>query len=161
MIEKAAVLWGKAGQRSLERSALVEAVAQLIRALDQIATLSGTRARRREQINLQVALTNALMHVKGHASSDAKASLEKARQYIERAETLGETLEDPLLLFSVLYGFWIANFMAFDGNVLKDLATQFLALAQQQSGTAPLMIAHRIMGMYLLFAGDIAMARLI
>jgi predicted ATPase len=156
LIEKAAVLWGKAGQRSLERSALVEAVAQLIRALDQIATLSGTRARRREQINLQVALTNALMHVKGHASSDAKASLEKARQYIERAETLGETLEDPLLLFSVLYGFWIANFMAFDGNVLKDLASQFLASAEKQSATAPLMMGHRIMGMCLLYCGDVA-----
>ena len=85
---------------------------EFARSLDQIATLSGTPARRREQINLQVALTNALMHVKSHASSDAKASLEKARQYIERAETLGETLEDSLLLFSVLYGFWIANFMA-------------------------------------------------
>ena len=39
LIEKAASLWGKAGQRSLERSALVEAVAQFTRALDQIATL--------------------------------------------------------------------------------------------------------------------------
>ena len=40
LIEKAAGLWGKAGQRSLERSALVEAVEQLTRALDQIATLA-------------------------------------------------------------------------------------------------------------------------
>ena len=39
LIEKAVGLWGKAGQRSLERSALVEAVAQLAGALDQIATL--------------------------------------------------------------------------------------------------------------------------
>ena len=39
LIEKAASLWGKAGQRSLERSALVEAAEQLTRALDQIATL--------------------------------------------------------------------------------------------------------------------------
>ena len=156
LIEKAAALWGKAGQRSLERSALVEAVAQLTRALAQIVTLSGTPARRREQINLQVALTNALMHVKGHASSDAKASLEQARRYIEQAEALGEALEDPLLLFSVLYGFWIANFMAFDGGALQELSTQFLTLAQKQSATAPLMIAHRIMGMCVLFAGDIA-----
>ena len=34
LIEKAASLWGKAGQRSLARSALVEAVEQLTRALD-------------------------------------------------------------------------------------------------------------------------------
>ena len=75
---------------------------------------------------------------------------------IEQAETLGEPLEDPLLLFSVLYGFWIANFMAFDGNVLRDLAAQFLAFAEKQSGTAPLMMAHRIMGMCLLYCGDVA-----
>ena len=55
LIEKAAGLWGKAGQRSLARSALVEAVEQLTRALDQIATLPGTPALRREQIKLQVA----------------------------------------------------------------------------------------------------------
>ena len=48
LIEKAAGLWGKAGQRSLERSALVEAVEQLTRALDQIATLPATPALRRE-----------------------------------------------------------------------------------------------------------------
>ena len=56
LIEKAAGLWGKAGQRSLERSALVEAAAQLTRALDQIATLPATPSLRREQIKLQVGL---------------------------------------------------------------------------------------------------------
>src|SRR6516162_8764048 len=49
LIEKAAGLWGKAGQRSLERSALVEASAQMTRALDQIATLAATPSLRREQ----------------------------------------------------------------------------------------------------------------
>jgi predicted ATPase len=56
LIEKAAGLWGKAGQRSLERSALIEATAQLTRALDQSATLPTTPALRREEIELQVAL---------------------------------------------------------------------------------------------------------
>ncbi len=44
LIEKAAGLWGKAGERSLERSALVEAVTQLTRALAQIVTLPVTPA---------------------------------------------------------------------------------------------------------------------
>ena len=48
LIEKAAGLWGKAGLRSLERSALVEAAEQLTRALGQIATLPATPALRRE-----------------------------------------------------------------------------------------------------------------
>ena len=72
LIEKAAGLWGKAGQRSLARSALVEAVAQLTRALDQIATLPATPALRREQIKLQVALITPLIHVKGHAARRPK-----------------------------------------------------------------------------------------
>src|SRR5207344_2202489 len=38
LIEKAAEFWGKAGQRSLQRSALVEAVEQLTQALAQIAS---------------------------------------------------------------------------------------------------------------------------
>src|SRR5271170_5153380 len=46
-IEKAAGLWGKAGQRSLSRSALLEAVEQLKRAIDQIAALPGSPALRR------------------------------------------------------------------------------------------------------------------
>ena len=49
-------LWGKAGQRSLARSALIEARAQLTRALELIMTLPGTAALRRDQIKLQVAL---------------------------------------------------------------------------------------------------------
>src|SRR4029077_17497182 len=54
LIDKAASLWGKAGLRSLEVSALVEAIAQLPHALDQISTLPATSARRRDQIDLQV-----------------------------------------------------------------------------------------------------------
>ena len=85
LIEKAAGLWGKAGQRSLERSALVEAVEQLTRALDQIATLPATPALRREQIKLQVALINPLLHVKGYAAPESKAAVERARLLIEQS----------------------------------------------------------------------------
>jgi class 3 adenylate cyclase/predicted ATPase len=60
LIEKAAGLWGKAGQRSLARAALLEGVEQLKRALDQIATLPTTPTLRREEIKLEVAFANAL-----------------------------------------------------------------------------------------------------
>ena len=154
LIEKAAGLWGKAGQRSLERSALVEAAEQLTRALDQIAALPATPALRREQIKLQVALINPLMHVKGYAAPETKAAAEQARLLIEQAEALGEPPEDPLLLFSVLYGFWVANYVAFNGDVMRELAAQFLALAEKQRATVPLMIGHRLMGTSLLFTGE-------
>ena len=159
LIEKAASLWGKAGQRSLARSALVEATEQLTRALDQIATLPATTALRREQIRLQVALITPLMHIKGHAAPETKAAAERARLLIEQAETLGEPPEDALLLFSVLWGFWATNYVRFNGEAIRDLAAQFLALAQKQGATVPLMIGHRLMGTSLLRTGDVAQAR--
>ena len=128
LTEKAASLWGKAGQRSLDRSALAEAAEQLTRALDQIAGLPATSALRREQIKLQAALITPLMHVKGYAAPETKAAVEEARLLIEQAEALGEPPEDPLLLFSVLSGFWVVNFVAFNGDVMRELAVQFLAL---------------------------------
>ena len=159
LIEKAAGLWGKAGQRSLERSALVEAVDQFTRALDQIGSLPATAAVRREQIKLQVALITSLIYLKGYAAPETKAATERASLLIEQAEKLGEPLEDPLLLFSVLYSLWTSNYVAFDGEVMHELAAQFLALAERQGATVPLMIGHRLMGSSLAWTGDIADGR--
>jgi predicted ATPase len=159
LIEKAAGLWGKAGQLSLTRSALMEASAQLTRALGQIAALPPTPALRREQITLQVALITPLIHVKGYAAPETTAAAERARLLIEQAETLGEPPEDPLLLFSALYGIWIASYVAFNGDAMRKLAAQFLARAAKQGTTAPLLIAHRIMGISLAGTGEIAEGR--
>ena len=143
LIEKAAGLWGKAGKRSLARSALVEAIEQLTRALAQMASLPATPALRREEINLQVALITPLIHVKGYSAPATKAAVERARLLIEQAEAIGEHLEDPLLLFTVLYGAAIAHYTAINGDALHELSSRFLSLAQRQGATAPLMLGHR------------------
>jgi class 3 adenylate cyclase/predicted ATPase len=159
LIEKAAGLWGKAGQRSLERSALVEAAAQFTQGIDLITTLPTTPALRRQQIKLQVALITPLIHVKGYSAPQTKAAAERARLLIEQAERLGEPPEDPLLLFDVIYGFWYANLGAFNGDVLCDLAAQYLALAEKQGATIPLMVGHRLVGSSLLHTGDFVDSR--
>ena len=159
LIEKAVYLWGKAGQRSLERSSLVEAIEQLTRALAQIETLPSSPALRQEEIKLQVALVPPLLNVKGFATAETKAATERARLLIEHAEALGEPLKDPLLLFSVLFGGCVANFVAFNGAVLRELAAQFLALAESQGATAPLMVGHSIMGVACASAGKFLRAR--
>jgi class 3 adenylate cyclase/predicted ATPase len=159
-IEKAAYLWGKAGQRSLDHSALVEAAAQITQAINQIAVLPATPALRSEQIRLQVALITPVIHVKGYAAPETKAAAEKAGLLIKQAEALGETLEDQLLLFSALYGFWGANYVAFDdGDVVRRLAAEFMMLAEKQGATVPLLIGHRVMGISLFWTGEIAEGR--
>ena len=99
------------------------------------------------------------MHVKGHAAPETKAAAERARLLIENAQALGEPPEDPLLLFSVLWGFWVANFAAFNGNVTAELARELLTLAEKQRASVPLMIAHRSTGISLLHTGEIAQCR--
>ncbi len=156
LIAKAASLWGRAGQLSLTQSALKEAAQQLARALGQIASLPGTTALRAEQIKLQIALANALMHTKGYAAPETKAALDRARTLVEQAEALGEPQEDPLLLLSVLHGVWVATHVAFDGEAVRDLAVAFMALVEKKDETFPLVLGHRVMGTSLLYLGDIA-----
>jgi class 3 adenylate cyclase/predicted ATPase len=159
LIEKSARLWGKAGRRSQERSALVEAAEQLSQALAQIATLPSTPELRREQIILQVALLNTLMHVKGYGAPETKAAVVQVKALIEQAEQLGEPPDDPSLLLSALFGQWIVNFISFNGDVARELAARFLALGRKEGSAVPLMIGHRTMGSTLAFMGELVGAR--
>src|SRR5438477_9009747 len=159
LIEKSARLWGKAGRRSQERSALIEAAEQLSQALAQIATLPSTPDLRREQIILHVALLNTLMHVKGYAAPETKAAVAQVRALIEQAERLGEPPDDPSLLLSALFGQWIINFISFNGDVARELAARFLVLGEKEEKAVPLMIGHRTMGSTLAFMGDLVPAR--
>ena len=58
----------------------------------------------------------------------------------------------------MLYGIWIANYVAFNGDVMRELAAQFLALAEKQGATVPLMVGHRLVGTSLMITGDIVEA---
>ena len=158
-IEKAVQLWGKAGRRSLDRSALVEAIEQFTRALRLIETLPSTPALRREAIKLQVAVIAPLTYVKGPAAPETKAAAERGQLLIEQADALGEPPEDPLLLFSVLHSYWNANLIDVEGGVLRELATKFLGLAERRGAAVPLMIGHRIMGVSMTITGDLSQGR--
>jgi predicted ATPase len=100
-----------------------------------------------------------LMHIKGYGAPDTKAATDRARSLIENAEAVGESPEDPLLLFSVLYSSWVGNIAAFDGDAALELSGQFLTLAEKRGTSGPLMLAHRMVGMTLLSIGELADAR--
>jgi predicted ATPase len=154
MIEKAATLWGRAGQKSLERSANVEAESQFGRALEGIAALPGDSRQRQAQIDLQVGLAKALMYTRGFASPETKAAFEQTRLFVERAEASGESLDDPLVVFSVLFGFFWANFVAFNADAVRGVAEECLSLARKHGGVLPLVIGHGLLGVALVVSGD-------
>lgn len=158
-IERAAGFWGKAGQRSLERSALYEAAEQLTRALSQIATLPSSPSSRRQEIMFQVAFRHVLVHLKGYAAPETKAAVERTRQLIEQAEARGEAPQDPMLLFSLLNSLWTGSIVAFNGEEACGLAAEFLARAERQKAAAPIVNGYRLVGTSLLMTGDIANGR--
>ena len=91
---------------------------------------------------------------KGTLRRKPRRLLERARLLIEQAEALGEPPEDPLLLFSVLYGFWVANIVAFNGDAVASLRRSSWRLPRSKERLVPLMIGHRLMGASLLCTGD-------
>ena len=159
LIDKAAALWGKAGLRSLKRSALVEAIEQLRRALGLIATLPGTPALRGEEIRFQVALLPPLMHVKGLAAPETKAATERALLLIEQAEALGEPPKDPLLLFSGSPRY-VGNehYRNSTATLARESAAQILALAEKQGDKVMLMVGQRCVAFVLVLTGNFAEA---
>jgi predicted ATPase len=150
---------GQGGREIVGAIAVVEASEQLKRALDQIAKLPETSALRREQLKLQIALANALLQLKGYAAPEPKLAFEQARLFMERAEAIGEAPEDPLLLFSFLWGVWSGSYVKFNGEAIKALASQFMTLAERQGTTIPMMVGHRLVGMTAMHTGDIAGSR--
>jgi predicted ATPase len=108
---------------------------------------------RRMQIDLQVALITPLNYIKGWGAPETKAAVEQARLLIEQAEALGEPPEDPLQLFTVLYGFTAANIITFNGDVSRDLAAKLLELAEKQKASFPLVVGHNLLGSCLMLRG--------
>ena len=91
LTETAIEWWGKAGQGSLARSALVEAMAQLNRALAQIATLPSTPALRREadqttsRANIPTHSCQRVLSAGNQSGSGAGASVDRASRSARRA----------------------------------------------------------------------------
>jgi tetratricopeptide (TPR) repeat protein len=110
---------------------------------------------RREQIKVQAALITPLLHLKGYAAPEARAAAERARLLIEEAEALGEPPEDPLLFLGVLHNAWRGNYVAFNGDAIRDLAAQSLRYAERQKKTVMLTHAHRFVGIALTFTGEV------
>src|SRR5262249_9843246 len=64
LVEKAAAFWGTAGHRSVARSVMAEAAAQLQRGLDQLVLLPDSPKRRRLELEFRSSLGPALAAIK-------------------------------------------------------------------------------------------------
>ena len=106
LAEKAISYWLKAGQQSIARCAMTEAVAQLRKGLDLLSSIADETARREQELDLQITLGPALMAAKGLAAPEPGEALARARYLCEllaRPQQLGMVLRGQFL-FGVVRG---------------------------------------------------------
>jgi predicted ATPase len=144
--------WQRAGQRALERSAHVEAIAHLTTGLAILKRLPDTPERRQQELPLQITLGAALRVTKGSAAAEVEHTYARARQLCRQ---LGETPQ----LFPALWGLWAFYHGRGELPTARDLGEQLLTMAQHIQDPALLVQAHRALGTTLYFMGEVASGR--
>jgi tetratricopeptide (TPR) repeat protein len=149
MLEQAVAYWCRAGQLSVAKSAFVEAIAQLRRGLLLVADLPDTRARKQQEIDLQVTLAAALRFPKGYAHWEVSEALGRARSLILETEGAG-----TIAHLAMLFGLVGVNYIGGKPKVAHEDAKEFLSLAQSLAQPQLSLIGHQLVGMTLIVIGD-------
>jgi class 3 adenylate cyclase/predicted ATPase len=152
MTEKAIQYFGRAGQRSLARSAMIEAIAQLRKGLDLLVTLPDEPARWRLELDLQSTLGAALVAAKGNSATETGAA------YIRARELCG-MLGDSGSLVPVLSGLSTYHQTRSDYQAMRSVAEELIALGQHQGDNAALLVGNRSMGLCQHQLGNFELAR--
>src|SRR5262249_20294249 len=141
-----------AGQRAIERSAHLEAIAHLTKGLEVLSTLPDTPERTQHELDFQLTLGPALIATKGSAVPEVERTYARAR---ELCQQVGET---PQLL-PVLWGLW--RFYAQRGELRTalELGEQVLTLAQHVQDPILLLQGHHAVGPTLFYLGELVSAR--
>jgi predicted ATPase len=152
LVEKSVAYWGKAGDSSAARSALVEAVAQFQKGLDQLALLRNDSERQRQELEFWNALGAVLTGVKGQAAPETGHAYARARELWEQLGFPSEFVHVPL---------GQSRYHVFRGEL--DLAQRFaedlLRLSRERNDSGGLVLGHFSSGRNLMFAGRFASSR--
>jgi predicted ATPase len=104
LTERAIEYLQKAGERAIQRSANVEAIGHLQRALELFQTLSDRQGRARKALELVVLLGQAMIAGRGYAAAET-------REVLLRAKGLIDESTDSAQKFSILYGIWACHYV--------------------------------------------------
>ena len=95
--------WQRAGLRGMQRSAYVEAISQLTKALELLNTLPETPERTLQELSLQTTLGPALMATRGFGAPEVQRAYARARGALPARRRGGATLPGAAGPVDVLY----------------------------------------------------------
>jgi class 3 adenylate cyclase/predicted ATPase len=150
-VAKAVGYLSVAGDRALSHSALKEAYEHITQALQLISGLPDDDTRRRDESKLQTALARTLQEQKGYGDRQVGEAYTKAREFSKRVGDAGMHL-------AALYGLWAYHYLSGQPAAMLEQANEFLAFAEREDETGPIMVGYRLVGTSRLINGYIAEA---
>lgn len=149
---RAIPLWHAAGQRSIERSANIEALSHLGQALELLGTLPAGPERDQQELGLQIALGVAWMAVKGYSAPELERAYGRA---LEICEKFGESPQT----IPVMMGLWAFYLVRGQISTAEKVAAEALRLADRLQIPALQMEAHLRAGVSWMMMGRPLVAR--
>lgn len=144
MFEKAIAYWDKAGRSAVQRSMMAEAAAHFGKALKLAANLPNGPEQKFQLRSLQLALAGALTAARGWASAEAGEAYARARELCRNAPDGAQVATAWAGALSYLHN--RANVRA-----AHELADELLMLSERRMDSDIKLIAHRSVGISLLF----------
>ena len=152
LLAQAIPYWQRAGQRATQRSANVEAISYLTKALEILKTLQESPSRAQQELALQIGLGVPLMLTKGYAAPEVEKIYSRARELYQQ---VGESPQ----FFPMVYGLWQFYSVRAEYNTARELGERLVSLAQSAQDSALLIEAHTARGNTLSFLGELVLAR--
>ncbi|MGY3138288.1 class 3 adenylate cyclase/tetratricopeptide (TPR) repeat protein [Bradyrhizobium sp. USDA 4501] len=150
--EKAVGYRLKAGQQAVARSAMTEAVAQLQKGLELLASMPEESRPRLHELDLEIALGRALMAARGYSAPAVADTLVRAR-------ALAERFDRPDRLAPLLYFQWGFHSVRAEHELAVSLAEQMEKLGETRKDQVTLMLGHYIHGASCHYRGEFVTAR--
>ncbi|MGB5736772.1 MAG: AAA family ATPase [Thiohalocapsa sp.] len=152
LTEPAARYWGEAGKRALARSANLDVVAHVGKALDLLAELPESPQRDRGELELLILLGAAYRATKGFASVEAEETFVRARALCDR-------VGDGRMLMDTLRGLYACYYIRGELKRARVQAEQVVALGQKAQDKTALMVGHWMLGCVVFWQGECVLSR--
>ena len=152
MIEKAIGYCLKAGLRSRDRFAHVEAINHLTKGLKMLEALEASPERDARELELLGPLGTAYIASRGYAAPEVGPIFHRARALCER---VGQTPQ----LFTMMWGNFAFHIVRGDFRICSELADEAMAFGERFNDPGILMEALFLKGLTRLYRGDFAGAR--
>jgi TOMM system kinase/cyclase fusion protein len=149
--ERAIEYWRKAGERAVQRSANLEAIAHLTNGIESLRRLPTTRENILQELDLQTTLGPALIVARGYAAPEVERAYARALQ-------LSRQLSDNTRFLIATLGLYSFSLLRAEVQRARELAEECLALAEKIGDDALLLEAHSALGQTLFYQGEFVVA---